>query len=89
MGPCGSAQNDCCQRPCCFYYVGGPGGTGGRGGHGAGGGVLLEAQSVTISGFVDALGGGNDVANGGTIHVVHKGAAPTAENLAGGLVCGI
>lgn len=89
MGPCGSAQNDCCQRPCCFYYVGGPGGTGGRGGHGAGGGVLLEAPSVSLSGFIDALGGGNDAANGGTIQIIHEGTAPAAENVAGGLVCGI
>jgi hypothetical protein len=51
--------------------------------------VLLEAPSVSISGFIDALGGGNDAANGGTIQVIHKGTAPTAENLAGGLVCGL
>jgi hypothetical protein len=51
--------------------------------------VLLEAPSVTLSGFIDALGGGNDATNGGTIHILHKGTAPAAENLAGGLVCGI
>jgi hypothetical protein len=51
--------------------------------------VLLEAPSVSLSGFIDALGGGNDAANGGTIQIIHEGTAPAAENVAGGLVCGI
>lgn len=87
MGPCGSAQNDCCQRPCCFYYVGGPGGKGGSGGPGAGGGVLLQASSVQISGFIDVLGGGNEPTNGGTVSIQHQGAAPSTDGIAAGLIC--
>ena len=87
MGPCGSAANDCCQRDCCYIYEGGPGGAGGRGGNGAGGGVLLQAPSVDISGFVNALGGENATDNGGTISILHKGTAPATDNVAGGLLC--
>lgn len=87
MGPCGSAQNDCCQRECCYIYEGGPGGDGGRGGNGAGGGVLIEAPTVTLSGFVDALGGQNTPDNGGTVVIRHQGEPPSVSDVAGGVLC--
>lgn len=45
------------------------GGGGGAGGGGAGGGILLMAPSVSISGALDARGGGGATQNGGTIKV--------------------
>lgn len=45
----------------------GVGGSGGAGSDGAGGGVLLKAPTVAITGSVDALGGGASSINGGTV----------------------
>jgi len=91
MGPCGSAANDCCQRPCCYNYVGGTGGTGNMGGHGAGGGVLLDAPVVTLldAAVVESLSGDGTAANGGTVKVFTEGAleATARARIQAGRVC--
>lgn len=56
----------------------GSGGSGGTGGAGAAGGVLLYnnvENGITISGSFDALGGGSDTANGGTVKVFYGSAS--------------
>ena len=45
------------------------GGAGGKGGRGAGGGVLLQAPNISVSGTIGARGGGNSRDNGGTVKV--------------------
>ncbi len=62
------------------------GGAGGAGGAGAGGGVLLKAPSVVLSGTVDARGGGGSTTNGGTVKVFHQGAAPSTASVQAGRV---
>jgi hypothetical protein len=82
QGPCGSAGTDCCERACCYYYCGGNGGRGGPGGHGAGGGVLLRAPAVEITGTIDARGGYGGAGNGGTVKVRHRGPPPSVAGVA-------
>lgn len=49
-----------------------PGGTGGNGAAGAGGGILLQAQTVDlVGGLVDNRGGGNVTTNGGTLKIFY------------------
>jgi hypothetical protein len=43
--------------------------TTGSGGAGAGGGILIKAYSVTLSGTINNLGGGNTSANGGSVKI--------------------
>lgn len=78
QGPCGSAQNDCCQRECCFYYKGGWGGSGGMGGGGAGGGILLYSSQIFVGDNCDieSLGGGGTSQNGGTLKIFSDGGPP-------------
>ncbi len=62
----------------------GPAGDGGHGGRGAGGGVLLSAPLVEIPGAVNALGGGGEASNGGTVKLLHCGAVVQAGELFAG-----
>lgn len=49
-----------------------PGGWGGAGGAGAGGGILMQAQTVDVAGgSIDNRGGGNSVTNGGTLKIFY------------------
>jgi hypothetical protein len=47
----------------------GAGGRGGNGGAGAGGGILLRAPLVTVTGTINNAGGGGSTANGGTVKI--------------------
>ncbi len=47
----------------------GAGGRGGDGGAGAGGGILLRAPLVSVSGTINNTGGGGATANGGTVKI--------------------
>ena len=44
---------------------------GGSGVAGAGGGVLLKAESVSVTGGINALGGGSSATNGGTVKIFY------------------
>ena len=49
-----------------------PAGHGGNGGSGAGGGILIKAPTVDVRGAsIDNRGGGNNVANGGTLKIFY------------------
>jgi prepilin-type N-terminal cleavage/methylation domain-containing protein len=62
------------------------GGAGGSGAGGAGGGTLLKAPTVSISGSVDARGGGNDTGNGGTVKIFYRGSAPSTGGISAGRI---
>jgi hypothetical protein len=68
--------NDCIERQC-EDSDSRPvaGGHGGDGGAGAGGGVLLRAPRVSLTGTIDARGGGGNLANGGTVKIFYGGTA--------------
>ncbi|MFA6279944.1 MAG: hypothetical protein WC612_04025 [Bdellovibrionales bacterium] len=43
------------------------GGDGGAGGHGAGGGLMLKADTLSVTGTLNGLGSGSDTTNAGTL----------------------
>jgi hypothetical protein len=57
------------------------GGNGGSGGSGAGGGVLIKAPDVIITGTVDSRGGGNNLVNSGTVKIFYSGAPPSTAGI--------
>ena len=79
---------DCIERQC-ENYDSGPvrGGNGGNGGTGAGGGVLLKAPSVVITGTISALGGASPAeTNGGTIKIFYQGEEPSTTGFTAGKI---
>ena len=52
------------------------GGRGGDGAAGSGGGILLKAPTVTVTGTISTLGGGGVKANGGTLKIFHRMSSP-------------
>lgn len=65
------------------------GGAGSAGGAGAGGGVLLscgEPGGLVLQGSVVALGGDGSTANGGTVKIRYRGAAPDLAKVKAGRV---
>jgi hypothetical protein len=60
------------------------GATGGKGGAGSGGGILLKAPSVALSGTIQSKGG--TATNGGTVKVFYQGTRPTESGISGGRV---
>jgi len=80
-----AVYNDCINRNCGDsdppWSVNG--GTGGAGGVGAGGGVLIKAPSITLSGSINARGG-SSTANGGTVKIFYKGTAPSTSGITAG-----
>jgi len=80
-----AVYNDCINRNCGDsdqpWSVNG--GAGGAGGAGAGGGVLIKAPSITISGNINARGG-SSATNGGTVKIFYKGTAPSTSGITAG-----
>jgi len=68
----------CTEQECCRLYRGGTGGAGGAGGAGSAGGILLQAPALTLSviSTIEALGGDQDTAHGGTVKLRYRGAGP-------------
>jgi hypothetical protein len=66
--------------------VDGNGGEGGRGGAGAGGGVLLQAPDVVVTGAIDARDGRGGVTGGGSVMVFHRGVAPDLSGVQAGRI---
>jgi hypothetical protein len=80
-------RNECIDRQCEDYDSHGvAGGWGGRGGPGAGGGVLLQAPSLTLSGTIRALGGGDVTINGGTVKILHRSTTPPLAGISAGRI---
>ncbi len=78
--------NACIQRNCSNSSVQGvAGGRGGNGGAGAGGGVLLKAPTVTVTGSIDARSG-SSTSNGGTVKIFYQGQAPDTSAVQAGRV---
>lgn len=68
---------------------GGGGGNGSNGGNGAGGGILLYCPSmdgIILAGDtnIDARGGGNSLANGGTVKCFYQGIPPNSNYVESG-----
>ncbi|MFH1436849.1 MAG: hypothetical protein ABIJ56_14170 [Pseudomonadota bacterium] len=78
---------DCIERQC-ENYDSGPvrGGNGGDGGTGAGGGVLLKAPSILITGTINALGGEAAGDNGGTVKIFFQGTEPPTAGISAGRI---
>ncbi len=86
LGYFAAGWNECIERQCennGSHSV--SGGTGGAGGDGAGGGVLIIAPSVILSGTINALGG-TATANGGTVKILHQSTAPSTTGVSAGRI---